>query len=87
MADQWNVTLIDDNGDEHPGLRLSDVTGSLDQPDWRGRLNGNHGDTQTDVSLRMEDGEDHGRVAHVRFTGTSDGVEVIGLSGFINPSP
>ncbi len=89
MSDQWRVTLLDDAGNEHSGLRLVDVIGSLDQADWRGKLTGGIQlrDIQTDVSLRMEDGDDQGRVAQIRFTGGPGGVEVYGLSGFVNRSP
>jgi hypothetical protein len=87
MTDRWDVTLIDDHGDERSGLTLSDVTGSLEQPDWRGKLSGQHGNIREDVSLRMENGDDQGRIAHVRFTGESGDVDVYGLSGFLNPSP
>ncbi len=89
MPDQWKVTLLDDAGNEHSGLRLAEVVGSLDQPDWRGKLTGGiqFRDIQTDVSLRMDDGEDQGWVAQVRFTGAAGGVEVYGLSGFVSSSP
>jgi hypothetical protein len=89
MSDQWRVTLLDEAGNEHAGLRLVDVIGSLDQPDWRGKLTGGIQlrDIQTDVALRMEDGGDRGRVAQIRFTGSPGGVEVYGLSGFVDPSP
>ena len=89
MSGQWRVTLLDESGNAHPGLRLVDVIGSLDQPDWRGKLTGGIQlrDVQTDASLRMEDGDDRGRVAQIRFTGGPGGVEVCGLSGFVDRTP
>jgi hypothetical protein len=88
MSNQWRVTLLDEAGNAHSGLRLVDVIGSFDRPDWRGKLTGGIQlrDIQKEVSLRIEDGDEQGRVAQIRFTGGPGGVEVYGLSGFVDRS-
>lgn len=87
MAEAWNVTLTDDTGAQHAAV-LSDVVGSIEQPDWRGSLSigspattgprpdavsGGVGEGPSpEMSLRMDEGPGEGRVARIQFTGATD---------------
>jgi hypothetical protein len=83
MSETLNVTLIAENGDEHPTV-LREISGPLDQSGWKGLLEIRPSDTnpKLDATLRIDGGDRDGFVAQVQFVDMPGGAAVLGLTGF-----
>ena len=93
MSTPLAVTIVDDNGTEHPG-ELAFTAGEIDTPLWRGVVNPapegmRHGAAETEgsplleVTVRLDEGAHAGHTATARFGArVPDGAELAGMTPF-----